>query len=85
MIKKIKDIILFIDDKIIMDVKGSDAKIRFSSTTTDITLPYYIVDGVFDSTGENERFILMSYGNTTLKSLQNQAINETNCRKKLKN
>ena len=74
MIKKIKDIKLFIDDKIIMEVKGSDAKICFSSTATDITLPYYIVDGVFDSTGENERFILMSHGNTTLKSLQNQAI-----------
>ena len=84
MIKKIKNITLFIDDEIIMDVQGSNAKIYFSSTTTNINLPYYIVDGYLDSTGENERFILMSHGNTTLKILQNQAIKETNCRKKLK-
>lgn len=79
MIKKIKDITLFIDDKII-----TDAKVSFSSTTMDITLPYYTVDGELDSAGENKIFTLMSHGNSTLKSLQETAIKETNYRKHLK-
>lgn len=79
MIKKIKDITLFIDDKII-----NDAKVSFSSRTMDITLPYYTVHGELDTSGENKIFTLMSHGNTTLKILQNQAIKETNYRKKLK-
>lgn len=79
MIKKIKNITLFIDDKIIID-----ANVCFSSTTMNITLPYYTVDGVLDSSGENEIFTLMSHGNATLKSLQDQAIKETNERRRLK-
>ncbi len=73
MVKTIKNITLFIDDKIIID-----AKVYFSNATMDITLPYYTVDGILDSSGENKIFTLMSSGNSTLESLQVQAIKETN-------
>lgn len=80
MIKKIKNITLFIDDKIIID-----AKVSFSSRTMDITLPYYTLDGELDSSGESKIFTLMSHGSTTLKSLLETAIKETDNRKRLKN
>lgn len=73
MIKKIKNITIFIDDKVI-----KDAKITFFSTATNITLPHYTVDGELDSEGYNKVFYLMSHGNTTLKSLEERAIKETN-------
>ncbi len=80
MIKKIKNLTLFIDDKTI-----SDARVSFSSRTMDITLPYYTVDGELDSSGESKIFTLMSHGNITLKNLQETAIKETDYRKRLKN
>lgn len=79
MVKKIKNITLFIDDKII-----TDAKVSFSSRTMNITLPHYTVEGVLDSTGENKIFPLMSYGKDTLQGLEERAIMETNYRKQFK-
>lgn len=76
MIKKIKNITLFIDNKVI-----KDAKITFSRTATDITPPQYTVEGELDSQGYNKIFLLMSHGHTTLKSLEEQAIKETNERR----
>lgn len=73
MIKKIKNITLFIDDKVI-----KDAKIIFVRSITDITLPRHTVEGELDSDGDNKVFYLMSYGNTTLKSLEELPIKETN-------
>lgn len=76
MIKKYKNINIFIDDEIVVD-----AKINFPSTIKHVIAPYYTVDGELDDSGNERIYLLMSSANTTLTSLKEVAIKETNRRK----
>jgi hypothetical protein len=79
MIKKIKDITLFIDDESI-----TDAKILVPYSSSNKKVIYYTVEGFFDDSGEKRKFSFLSHGSTTLKILQVQAIKETKERSKFK-
>ena len=67
MIKKIKDITLFIDDEAI-----TDAKIFVPYSSSDKGVIYYTVEGFFDDSGEKKEFLFPSHGSITLKCLEEE-------------
>lgn len=67
---KSKGFTIVIAKKSIKQRHGTDAKICISSSEKDINIPHYYLDG------EIITHLLMSHGNTTLKSLEQVVLNQ---------
>jgi hypothetical protein len=73
---KSKGFTIVIAKKSIRQRHGDDVEVYIDNNEKDIILPHYYLDNDFDQDGEIITHLLMSHGNTTLKSLQQVALTQ---------